>query len=1096
MGYSMKHRLRWSIVAAAGVVACGKSDPGPDDSQKPSQLVLVEGNNQTGRVGEALQTALTVRVVNSAGAALAGIPVAFAVTAGGGSVTNASVNTAVSGQASTVWVLGGTIGAGLQRVTASAAGVASVTFTATGLVGAPASVAVTSGGGQRAPLGAPAPDSIRVVVKDQFDNPTEGIPITWQVIAGGGSVSPTATVTDAQGRTAARLVLGPSNAAADGNQLLIGVTGSGVSTIAFATGQLTTGSVTVVSGDQQTGSPSSPLLAPLRAVVKTGAGATVQGVPVDWVVVTGGGTVDSATTTTDASGAVYNRWRLGPAGGQQSVRASVATLTGPPLTMTATALVPPPGVITGLVGEPSQFTAPPVSVGAAPSFRAAAFGRVGGAIGSGEPYRLPFRHPRPSYSPNTLIVRFRAGPVGAPAASGAIRSTAAAAPVLASIRTQLARLTTAATVRRSEISPAILAARLTVRGGANLDSMARALAADPSVASVKREEIVWADGFGPRAPAATFAPMTTPNDPLYPNQSWHYVMIDLPRAWTITTGSASVVVAVLDTGIRFDHPVFAGNLTTDGYDFVPTDSLTLCAGGKFDNAGDGNGYDNDPTQPSDRSLDNNDPPCWGPAEQFGGHGLHTAGTIGAAGNDDVGGTGVNWRVKIRSIRVLGVGGQGRTFDIAQGILYAAGLPASDGSGGTIAAPTPARIINMSLGGTCNSAQPSEMHDAITAATNAGVLVVVSAGNSNNTATQSCPAGYPEPITVAAIGPLGTKASYSNFGTPIDIAAPGGDLNPATPDGTYLIHSAVCDFRSDPCIPGYARFGGTSMAAPHVSGVAALLLAQNPNLTVSQLRDRLLNFAVDAGAPGPDIIYGHGILNARNSLTQTTAPAARTYARLYHAVTGALVTTVPASGGGAFTFNGVAPGDYWVFAGQDEDNDGVVGAAGRRWTAFGGIPAPTLLRTTATGGASAFFLFGTAQEAEPNDDRAHASRLVVSGWVFGEMQAGDPADFYRIEIPVAGTYTFETSGFGGSYCRFALELNTKLALQDSQGVELDNNDDIDPKEGASLVGNRCSRIRRQLTPGTYYLVVQASGGTNPNNPGIHTGRYRLEARAGQ
>ncbi len=1091
----MKHpALRWAIVAAAVGIGCGKSE-GPDDSQKVSQLQLVEGNNQTGQVGVALSTPLTVRVINSAGTGLAGIPVTFVVAAGGGSLTTTTANSASTGQVSTVWILGGTLGAGLQRVTATVAAVSPTTFSATGLVGPPGSVEIIAGNSQHAPLGNAAPDSIRVVVKDQFGNPTDGIPITWQVIAGGGSVSPVATVTDPQGRTAARLTLGASNAASDGNQLLIGVTGSGVSTIAFATGQLTTGAITVVSGNQQTGSPNSPLLAPLRVVVKTGAGAVVQGVPVDWVVATGGGTVDSATTTTDASGVVYNRWRLGQAGGQQTLSASVATLTGPPLTLTATALVPPAGVITGLVGEPSQFTAPPASFGASTRVSRggvlSALARAGS--GRGEPFRFPFQRPSASYSPNTLIVRFRPGPVGAPSAAGAIRSTVVAGTILQSLRSQIGRLTTTATLRRSEISPAILAARLTVRGGVDLDSVARVLAADPTVASVRREEIVWADGL---RPSAILPPVTTPNDPMYPNQSWHYVMIDLPRAWSITTGSASVIVAVLDTGIRFDHPVFAGNLTTDGFDFVPTDSLSLCAGGKFDNAGDGDGYDSDPTQPSDRSPETDNPPCWGVVEQFGGHGLHTAGTIGAAGNDNVGGTGVNWRVKIRPIRVLGVGGQGRTFDIAQGILYAAGLPASDGNGGTITAPTPARIINMSLGGSCNASQPSEMHDAVLAATNAGVLVVVSAGNNNNSATQSCPAGYPEPITVAAIGPLGTKASYSNFGTPIDIAAPGGDINSANPDGTFLIHSAVCDFRSDPCVPGYARFGGTSMSAPHVSGVAALLLAQNPNLTASQVRDRLLNFAVDAGAPGPDIIYGNGILNARNSLTQTLAPAAKTFARLYSATTGAIVTTIPTGAGGAFTFNGVAPGDYWVFAGQDEDNDGVIGAAGRRWTAFGGVAAPNLLRTTGTGGASAFFLFGTAQEAEPNDDRAQAGRLVVGGSVFGEMPSGDPADIYRIEIPVGGTYTFETSGFGGAYCRFALELNTKLALQDAQGVELENNDDIDPKEGVSLVGNRCSRIRRQLTPGTYYLVVQASGGTNPNNPAPHTGRYRLEARAGQ
>ena len=153
-------------------------------------------------------------------------------------------------------------------------------------------------------------------------------------------------------------------------------------------------------------------------------------------------------------------------------------------------------------------------------------------------------------------------------------------------------------------------------------------------------------------------------------------------------------------------------------------------------------------------------------------------------------------------------------------------------------------------------------------------------------------------------------------------------------------------------------------------------------------------------------------------------------------------------------------------------------------------------TTPTGGGAAFFVLGSAQEIEPNETRTNAGLLIAGGSVVGEMPSGDGFDFYKVLIPTAGTYTFETSGFGGALCRFALELNTKISLQDAQGTEIDNNDDIDPQEGASLVGNRCSRIRRQLTPGTYFIAVQPSGGTNPQNPAPHTGRYRLEARIGQ
>lgn len=1074
-------RLSVAIVAVVGA-GCGK-DPGPDPTPKATRLVVVSGDHQVGPVGGPLQTPLALKVVDGSGAGVAGVSVAFSVTAGGGSLTSASGVSASTGQVSTVWVLGGALGTDGQKVTATALGLAPATFSASGEVGPPFSLEVLSGNSQRGAMGAPLADSIRIVVKDQFGNPNAGVSIVWQVIAGAGQVSPPSTVTNGEGRSAAQFVLGSANAAENGNQLVVSVATSGVSSFVTASGDLTAGTITVASGDQQTGSPAAMLLSPIRVVVKAANGTPVQGVPVVWAVATGAGSLETTSIATDADGQVINRWTLGPAGGAQTVTASVQSLPGPPLTLSATALVPPAGVITGLVGEPSQFVAPPFSFATATGSVVSAIG--GRSSGSGEPFRLPTRHRQGvSYSSSSVVVRFRPTALGA---TGLLRSTSLAVSMGQSMQTKLARLVPRGLIGSINVSPVILAARLQVRPGGNVDSLIKALAADPQIASAGREIILQSDAIGP----------VFPNDPLYPNQSWHYVMIDLPRAWAITTGSASVIVAVLDTGIRFDHPAFTGNLTTDGYDFVPPDSLAICAGGRFDNAGDGNGYDPDPTQPSDRSVENETTPCWGDLEQLGGHGLHTAGTVSAAGNDGVGGTGVSWRTKIRPVRVLGVGGSGRTFDIAQGILYASGLPASDGANGVLAPPaTPARIINMSLGGSCDPNAPSEFHDAIQAATDAGVLVVVSAGNENSTAARVCPAGYPEPVTVAAVGPLGTKASYSNFGSPVDIAAPGGDLGPNRSDGTFFVHSALCDFRSNPCVPAYGRLAGTSMAAPHVSGVAALLLAQNPGLSVGQLRDRLLNFAVDIGAPGTDNLYGHGLLNARNSLTQTLAPARKSLVRLYNALTGGIVSTIPTSGGGSFTFTSIAPGDYWAFAGEDEENDGAVGAPGRRWTAFGGPMNPTVLRTTPAGGASAFFLLGDAREVEPNDNREAAGRLVVGGSVLGEIPAADPADFYRIEIPAAGTYTFETSGLGGAFCRFAFELNTKLTLQDSHGASLDSNDDIDPQEGGSLVGNRCSRIRRQLSPGTYFVVVQASGGTNPDNPGTHTGRYQLEVRAGQ
>src|SRR5207244_1747581 len=178
-----------------------------------------------------------------------------------------------------------------------------------------------------------------------------------------------------------------------------------------------------------------------------------------------------------------------------------------------------------------------------------------------------------------------------------------------------------------------------------------------------------------RPPAAT----TAGNDPFSPIQAWHYGMIDAPRAWDLTKGSASDTVAVVDDGIRFDHPDIAANLTSDGYDFVSVGSpYPVCAGGTADNTGDGDGYDPDPTDPVSYDYDFTNGCITGP-RALGNHGLHVAGTIGAVGNNGEGGTGVNWTVRIRPVRVLDVIGSGAYYDVAQGILYRAVLP---GAGGT------------------------------------------------------------------------------------------------------------------------------------------------------------------------------------------------------------------------------------------------------------------------------------------------------------------------------------------------------------------------------------------------------------------------------
>src|SRR5256886_5068438 len=152
------------------------------------------------------------------------------------------------------------------------------------------------------------------------------------------------------------------------------------------------------------------------------------------------------------------------------------------------------------------------------------------------------------------------------------------------------------------VSPTILAAKVRVADTTALDAVAAALRRDPAIATVTRNRLLWLDkttwvGAGATGPGAA-ALRVVPNDLYYPVQSWHYGLIDLPRAWTITTGSPSVLVALVDDGTRFDHPALAGDLTSDGYDFLTdADTLTLCAGGTITSADDGGGADPHPPIP-------------------------------------------------------------------------------------------------------------------------------------------------------------------------------------------------------------------------------------------------------------------------------------------------------------------------------------------------------------------------------------------------------------------------------------------------------------------------------------------------------------------
>lgn len=795
------------------------------------------------------------------------------------------------------------------------------------------------------------------------------------------------------------------------------------------------------SGNEQQGLAGEALAQPLVVRVVDAAGRPASGATVSFATRdTTHGVVTPAQATSDAQGLVQVSWRLGRQPGVDSVTATAGTLKGAPVVFTATAQ--PNGVISGTVTAagtvPALGAVRGTSAGAAPPLPVVPLARVGEAA-----------------SATALVVTFRAERIGAPRVGApAYRSRATADGVSRDMR---ARLASVAGLRVRDVSPAVLAARIDVDAG-RADQVRAALLRDPAVASVRPEGY----GYG--------AAVQTPNEALWSAQQWHYGMVDLPRAWGITTGSAQVLVAVVDDGTRFDHPDLAPNLTQDGYDFVGYGSTALvCGGGLVEVAGDGNGYDPDPTVPL---VYNRTGSCVQPAT-VGGHGLHVAGTIGAVGNNGTGVAGVSWNVRIRPVRVLNTTNRGTWYDIAQGILYAAGLPASNGAGGTVQAATGARIINLSLGG---SEDDPVLRNAVLAAHAAGALLVVSAMN-ENTSAPFYPAAYPEVISVASVGPLGTRASYSNFGPNVDIAAPGGDLQQSPASiGSYMVGSTSWNFAQGQ--PTYVYLQGTSMAAPHVSGVAALLLAREPGLTAAQLRARLLDYAVDAGTPGRDDTFGAGILNARNSLTATRSPARAITVALHDAASGARLRSVTAGAGGAFSFGGLADGAYWVVAGEDEDGDGVLGLPDRRWGAFGGAGTPATLQVQGAFVYPVSFAISYPTETEQNGTFETANPLLPGGYYEASLPQANEVDFYRVTLP-AGTFAFSTQGRGGG-CGHALAADTHLTLYTAAGAVIATNEDADQ-------ANRryCAAVTQAVQAGTYYVGVT---GTRS-----YPGRYAITVR---
>lgn len=337
---------------------------------------------------------------------------------------------------------------------------------------------------------------------------------------------------------------------------------------------------------------------------------------------------------------------------------------------------------------------------------------------------------------------------------------------------------------------------------------------------------------------ALMQPLVTPDDPFYAQQ-WHYQSgaggINAPTAWDISTGE-DIVIAVIDTGVA-SHPDMQLNLVP-GYDFISD----------ADRARDGDGRDADPTDQGDWRAAQQCGPTVGAANSSW-HGTHVAGTVAADTNNGVGVAGVAFGGKVQHLRALGLCG-GTISDIADAIVWAAGGEVE----GVPENQTPAQVINLSLGGggECGATYQAAMDFAH----GAGSVVVVAAGNSNINVANARPANCNNVIAVGSTDINARRSGFSNYGLDIDLSAPGSG-------GPNAIISLGNTGTTVQVAPGYFGKQGTSMAAPHVAGVAALVLAASAEpLSPDEVKEILVNTVKPFNAtPNCTIYCGSGIVDA-------------------------------------------------------------------------------------------------------------------------------------------------------------------------------------------------------------------------------------------
>jgi subtilisin family serine protease len=341
--------------------------------------------------------------------------------------------------------------------------------------------------------------------------------------------------------------------------------------------------------------------------------------------------------------------------------------------------------------------------------------------------------------------------------------------------------------------------RLLVPGGQE-DALAAALAREPGVVYAEREPF--------------YEPAAFPNDAMLAQQ-WHLSRVRAFSAWDVEKGSDAIAVAVVDTGVSVGHPDLASRMASGGYDFVDNDNDAR--------EEPGTGQDRDGDGTPDKNV---------------GHGTSVAGLIAAATDNLIGVAGLTWSGRVLPVRIFPQDGSSSVEVVADGILWAAADPR-------------VRVINLSLSGPSDS---SVLRDAIDVATQSGKLVIAAAGNYSSD-SPAFPAAYADVIAVAALSQTSTKASFSNYGSWVDISAPGVSL-------------VTTDFTKAGQDTYKTTFTGTSAAAPVVSGAALLIFSAHPTWSLGQVRTHLLLTARNIDAENPDYIgqLGSGIVDGHNAVT--------------------------------------------------------------------------------------------------------------------------------------------------------------------------------------------------------------------------------------